>query len=409
MNRAGKLVLIAAIAAFSLSACPKEASAIGSQSASVSRQQGPGTGVGCPSQQEIEMALGNASALLEQGQFQSVVDALETFSKVKCDPRIFLLLAAAYEASGDLAKAEDTLVRAHAAWPSNTGIAASLAREYMNGGQVDKALQALNDFHVTEKTPLQEMQEGVVVYIASHRLVPAQTVAETACKVYPSLPTLLLLANVLQLEGRYKDVNRLLEGERKTYTDSAAFLITLAESESDAMLFDTARTDLEHAVGLDNKSYQAHYLLGNVLMAQNETDRAESEYRTAIELEPNQPRTYYQLALIFRDKQDEAGEKSMLTKALAADDRYAPAYCEMGRILIANHRLTDAVTQLNLAIQYNPRIEQAYYLMARAYAGLGQKEKADATIKRYTELRAANRRTSVDTHPGQLGVDDGTR
>jgi Tfp pilus assembly protein PilF len=175
------------------------------------------------------------------------------------------------------------------------------------------------------------------------------------------------------------------------------------------MLFDTARADLEHAIALDNKSYQAHYLLGNVLVAQNETDRAESEYRTAIELEPNQPRTYYQLALIFRDKQDEAGEESMLTKALAVDDHYAPAYCEMGRILIANHRLADAVTQLNLAIQYNPRIEQAYYLMARAYAGLGQKEKADAMVKRYAGLRAANRRTSVDTHPGQLGVDDATR
>jgi Tfp pilus assembly protein PilF len=239
--------------------------------------------------------------------------------------------------------------------------------------------------------------------------VPAQAVAETAYKSYPSLPTLLLLANVLQLEGRYKDVNRLLEDQRKAFGDSPAFLITLAESESDAMLFDHARADLEHAIALDNKSYQAHYLLGTVLIAQSETDRAESEYRTAIQLAPNQPRTYYQLALIFRDKQDEANEESMLKQALAADDHYAPAYCEMGRILMGQHRLADAVTQLNLAIQYNPQIEQAYYLMARAYAGLGQKDKADAIVKRYTALRAANRRSSVDTHPGQLGVDDGAR
>jgi predicted Zn-dependent protease len=77
----------------------------------------------------------------------------------------------------------------------------------------------------------------------------------------------------------------------------------------------------------------------------------------------------------------------------------------MGRILLGQHRLADAVTQLNLAIQDNPRIEQAYFLLARAYAGLGQKDQADAMVKRYTELRAANRRTSMDKRPNQLGVD----
>ena len=409
MNRVRKLALIAALTAFILPARSSEAAATSSQAPNAAHQRSSRIAAKCPSQQEIDMALGKASGLLEQAQYQGAVNILETFSKTKCDARIYLLLAAAHEANGDSGKAEEALALAHTAWPANTSIAASLAREYMNGGHVDKALQTLSDFHVTARTPLQEMQEGVIVYIAAHRLVPAQAVAETACKSYPSLPTLLLLANVLQLEGRYKDVNRLLEDQRKAFGDSPTFLITLAESESDAMLFDHARADLEHAIALDNKSYQAHYLLGTVLIAQSETDRAESEYRTAIQLAPNQPRTYYQLALIFRDKQDEANEESMLKQALAADDHYAPAYCEMGRILMGQHRLADAVTQLNLAIQYNPQIEQAYYLMARAYAGLGQKDKADAIVKRYTALRAANRRSSVDTHPGQLGVDDGAR
>ncbi len=408
MTRVERLALIAAFTACGLIACPNEAGATSQQSASSAHRGNPATTAQCPTQ-EIEMALGNASVLLQQAQYHDAVDVLETFSRSKCDPRIYLLLAAAQEATGNSAKAEETLARAHTAWPTNTSIAASLARAYMNSGQVDKALQALSDFHVTARTPLQEMQEGTVVYIAGHRLVSAQAVAEIAYKTYPSLPTLLLLANVLQLEGRYKDVNRLLADQRKTYADSPAFLITLAEGEFDAMLYDAARADLEHAIALDNKSYQAHYLLGNVLVAQNETDRAESEYRTAIQLAPNQPRTYYQLALIFRDKQDEANEESLLKQAIAADDHYAPAYCEMGRILMGQRRLADAVTQLNLAIQYNPQIEQAYYLMARAYAGLGQKDKADATVKRYTALRAANRRTSVDTHPGQLGIDERAR
>jgi tetratricopeptide (TPR) repeat protein len=358
----------------------------------------------CPAQQEIDRALGKASALLQQSQYSAAADVLEPFSSAKCDPRTYLLLAASLEAIGNSPKAEEALGRAHTFWPSNTSIAASLARSYLNAGQIDKAVQALGDFHVAATTPLQEMQVGVVVYLAAHRLVPALAVAETAYKSYPSLKTLLLLANVLQLQGRYKDVNRLLQDQRNAYATSPDFLVTIAESENDAMLWDAARADLEHAIALDNHSYRAHYLLGNVLAAQNETERAESEYRTAIELAPDQPRTYYQLALLLHAKQDDAGETALLTKALAADDHYAPAHCEMGRILLGEHRLADAVTQLNLAIQDNPRIEQAYYLLARAYAGLGQKNQADSMVKHYTELRAANRRTSVDKGPDQQGA-----
>lgn len=408
MTRAAKFPLIPVFACWSLLGCLAMAAPAGRQSAGGVPPASSKIAVQCPSQQETEAALGKASSLLEQAQYGVAIQTLETFTRGRCDPRISLLLAAAYEENGDVAKAEETLARAHSAWPANTGIAASLAREYMSKGQLEKAVQALSDFHVTAKTPLQEMQEGVIVYIACHRLVPAQMVAVMAYKSYPSLATLLLLANVLQLEGRYKDVNRLLEGARKDYADSADFLITFAESESDAMLLDAARADLERAIALDHKSYQAHYLLGNVLVTQNETDRAESEYRTAIELAPDNPRTYYQLALIFGARQDEAHEESFLQQALAADGHYSPAHCEIGRILLNQHRLADAVTQLNLAIQYNPRNEQAYYLLARAYGRLGQKDKADAMVERYTALRAANRRSSVDTHPGQLGTDEGT-
>ncbi len=306
-------------------------------------------------------------------------------------------------------KAEETLLDAHTIWPSNASIATSLAREYLKGKQIEKAARdLLEGFRATPGLPPQEMEVATLVFIAAHRLEQAHTVAEVAYKSYPGLNTLLLLANVLQLEGKYKEVNRLLEGKRRTYADSAPFLVTSAESEYDAMLYDESRTDLEHAVALVPSSYQAHFLLGNVLVAQNELDRAESEYRKSIDLAPDQPRAYYQLALLLRSKQDEAGEEPLLTRALAADDQYAPAHCELGRILMGRRQLADAVTQLTLAIQVNPRLEQAYYLLARAYSGLGQKDKADETVKRYKVLREANRHSAVDTDPNRPGADSPT-
>jgi tetratricopeptide (TPR) repeat protein len=409
MGHTARLVVMAGFAALCLTGGQRTTVAAGLQSVEAPRRTGSGTLSLCPPQQEINAALGKASSLLQQAQYKDAAEVLETFSIAKCDARTYLLLAAAHEASGDLTKAEDTLQRAHAFWPSNTSIAASLAREYLSEKQVDKAVAALGAFHVTVTTPLQEMQEGVVVYIAAHRLVPALALAETAYKSYPALNTLLLLANVLQLQGRYKDVNRLLQDQRKTYEGSPAFLITFAESENDALLWEAARDDLKRAIALDDKSYQAHYLLGTVLGAQNQVDQAESEYRTAIELAPNQPRAYYQLALLLHTKQDDVDEAALLTQALEADDHYAPAYCEMGRILMDQHHLAEAANQLNLAIQYNPQFEQAYFLLARVDAALGKRDEADAMVKRYTELRTANRRTSVDRRPGQIGVNQETQ
>jgi tetratricopeptide (TPR) repeat protein len=322
------------------------------------------------------------------------VEAVQSLDKLvngACDPRASLLTAGAYEASGNTAKAEETLQAAHSNWPANTSISTTLARQYMSGGAIDRAAKVLDGFRATQATPQQEIQIATLVFIAAHRLTAAHAVADAGYKYYPGVNSILLLANVLQLEGRYKDVIRLLADKRSLYGNFAPFLITIAESEYDAMLYDAARADLERAVSLNSNSYQAHYLLGNVLQAQTEIEQAEREYRNAISLAPNQPRTYYQLALLMHMRRNDADEEYLLRRALAADDHYAPAHCELGRILLSRHQLPDAVTELSLAIRYNPQLEKAYYLLARAYAGLGQRDKADELVKQYTDLRTANR------------------
>ena len=316
---------------------------------------------------------------------------LQPLSGMDCDARVSLLLAAAFEGEGAVPKATELLQRAHSVWPSNNSISASLAREYLAGGQKDKAVKALEHFHATAETPQQEMEMAVVVYLAAHQLVAAQTVAAAGYKSYPSVHTLLLLANTLQLQGRYPEVNHLLGSKRGIYGNSPEFLITLSESEFDASIYPAARDDLERAISLDSRSYQAHYLLGNVLAKQNDTDRAIAEYRLAIDLAPNQPRTYFQLALVLRSKQDEPGEERVLNQALTADDHYAPAQCELGRILLEEHRPADAVSHLSTAIQYNPRSEEAYFLLARAYAKLGEKHKSDEMVRQLVTVRKENR------------------
>jgi tetratricopeptide (TPR) repeat protein len=385
MRLMGKLTLLIALAV-----CTLAAGAVEGISVETAAQAHTDTTGNCLSQSDVEAALGNASAQMEQSQYADAAAILEPLSKKDCDARVSLLLAAAVEGQGNVAGATAILERAHAVWPTNDSIAASLAREYVQSSAVDKAAKALAHFHVTADMPEQEMQMAAVVYLAAHQLVPAQRVAEAAYKAYPSVHTLLLLANTLQMQGRYPDVNRLLGDKRETYADSPAFFITLAESEFDASNYPAAREDSRRAISLNSKLFQAHYILGNVLFKLDDGDGAIAEYHQAIDLAPNEPRSYFQLALVLKSQRNEAGEQQALEQTLSIDGHYAPAQCEMGRMLLETHRPADAVGHLTTAIQDNPRSEKAYYLLAQAYAQLGEKDKSDQMVTRLLAVQKEN-------------------
>lgn len=347
--------------------------------------------INCPTRDSLDAALGEASELMRQSRFEDAVTVLQPPAAKDCDARASLLLSAAFEARDDRADSIAVLKHAHNVWPANNSVSASLAREYLASGDNERAARALAHFHGTAETPEQELEMAVVVYFAAQQLPLAQAIAEQDYKYHPSVHSLLLLANALQLQGRYPDVNRLLAGKREMYADSPEFFVTLAESEADASIYAAARKDLHRAISLNPNLYQAHYLLGNLLVKTNDPDGGIAEYRLAIALAPERPRTYYQLALVLRGKQDDAGERQALEQALTADDHYAPAHCEMGRILLdEDHRPSDAVSHLLSAIQYNPRSEEAYFLLARAYAKLGDKAQADEIVKRLQVVRKEN-------------------
>jgi tetratricopeptide (TPR) repeat protein len=358
---------------------------------------------GCPSRGEVDAVLGQASILMGQSRFLEASVVLQPLTNTACDARVSLLLAAVFEGQGAPTKATAELERAHLKWPSNNSVAASLAREYLNEGDAPKAAKALSHFHATADTPAQEMRMAVLVYLAAHQLVAAQTVAEAAYRTCPSVSTLLLLANALQMQGRYSEVNRLLGNVRSAYSDSPEYLVTFAESEFDASRYSEARVDLARAVALAPNLYQAHYLFGNVLFKQGSLDDAVTEYRKAIVLSPSQPRTYFQLALALQAKQDHAGEQTALEQALATDGHYAPAQCEIGRILLEEHRPAEAVEHLNVAVESNPRSEKAYFLLARAYGQMGEKEKSNQMVKQLLAVKKENQTGTAAENEDQPG------
>ncbi len=349
----------------------------------------------CKPSSTRDQAIAAALSAMQQAQYAQAVEALQPFSTDPCDPHLVMLLAAAYEGSGDAAGAERILQQGHTAWPFDNDVAANLARLYLARNDKADAARALDHFQTSPETPWREIQLATVVFLANHQLQNAHASADSGFKSYPSIDSLLLLANTLQLEGRYKDVIALLNNQRATYSSSAPFLVTLAQSEYDAAMYDPARVDVQAANTLDPRIYAAHYLLGNLLLKTGQPEAAAEEYRAAMQLSPEQPRTYYYLALSLRAQHKDAEEEAILRKAISLDNGYALAHCELGRILLNTDRANDAVAQLVSAVADNASSEQAYYLLSRAYSRLGDQDKAEAMAKRLAEVRRANHTAGV--------------
>ncbi len=365
--------------------------AASSQAAPLAAESSSAGAPACPAAHDIDALLATASSLLEQGRFSEAVTALQAKSPPGCDPRVSLLLAAAFEGSGDTPAAVRVLEQAIAVWPANSSIATSLARYYLRAGDTAKAEQAIEQCKPDDSTPLRELQMMAMVYLENQNLPRAKTVAVLAYRRYPSEETLLFTANVLQLQGRDQDVLALLQKERPAYSNSAPFLITIAESEYDGSMYAPAREDLKRAVVLNARSYPAHYLLANVLVQTGDIDGGIREYHTAIELAPQQPRTYYRLGLALEKKVDNAGARNQFQRSLAVDGHYAPAYCELGKLELRANHLQDAADDLSRAIEYNPSLQESYFLLVQVYARMGERDKSRAVMDQWNAFKNSHR------------------
>lgn len=335
---------------------------------------------------------------MQSNQPQAVVALLQPAQAARCDARLALLLAAAYEIAGEADASTQTLQEANARWPENVSLGASLARVYAQQHDYAHAAHALEHCVAKESTPLQELQVIAVVELQAHNLKRAEQAGAFAFEAQPSRPALLFLANVLQLQGRSQDVVKLLNAHRAEYGSDPAFLITTAESENDAGLYLPARQDLQQALMAVPNSYPAHYVLGNVLVKTGDLAGAIREYQTAATLSPAQPRTWFQMGKAYEMEQREADAVTALRKALSLDDQYAPAYCELGKIEMRKSETAEAIAHLQRARTVNPAYSESWFLLVQAYARAGNKEKSRTTLDEWNAYKRAHPLQAADSH-----------
>ena len=133
--------------------------------------------------------------------------------------------------------------------------------------------------------------------------------------------------------------------------------------------FSEARTSINHVIEqlkeftaspeLKQTQAKAEVLRGEIALAENQTDEAETAFRRGLELLPNNKRAHLGLAQVFITSNKTAEAISEAKAALAAGEDSDLIYALLGHAQRRNKQNDEALTNLNEALKRNPGNSQA--------------------------------------------------
>ena len=185
-----------------------------------------------------------------------------------------------------------------------------------------------------------------------------------------------------------------------------------------------AYEQLEKAAQLNPASSEAHFQLAGVLRTMGQEDKARAElrifeesrqasvkqdiagtkanqaneflqkgdpqqaaavYREAIAQDPNNARTYYDLALALDQMGQLKEERDVLQKSLALDPNFAPVHNQLGFLSLRAGHAEDAEKQFKAAISLNPQYAEAQNNLGVVYGQQGKTKDAEELFREATE------------------------
>ena len=147
--------------------------------------------------------------------------------------------------------------------------------------------------------------------------------------------------------------------------------------------FAEAETEYRTAVKLDPDNAALHIALSRALNAQKKTDEGMREARLAIRLNPESDLAYFSLGNSLRLQEDWAGAAREYREAIKLNPDYAMTHNNLGFTLKEEGDIDGAIKEYREALRLNPREESA---MANLGNALEMKGDLDGAIAQYQQI-----------------------
>ena len=310
-----------------------------------------------------------AGELLLSSDPKRAIDYLRRSEAVRASSRTELLLARAYERTGDRESAHKMLESARRSAPDNPEVVRAVASYYRDTGQYAEAIRTLQGLHSKDATTLGEL--GYSYALAGDAHAAAQNYGAAASRAPRDIDIQLNAAQAMLNAGEL---------------DNAAAL-------------------LDHSATLNPDHYRLYALRGRLDAVQHRTENAIREYEAALQhlpegvpegvLYPISLRV--DLAQIYRDNGDSVNA-DRVTKdaenALNALDVAGPMRPEFLRLRaateIAGNNFDSAEKDLKEALQLEPRNSVLLLNYANLLWKTGRKEEAGKTYREALAIDPAN-------------------
>jgi tetratricopeptide (TPR) repeat protein len=145
---------------------------------------------------------------------------------------------------------------------------------------------------------------------------------------------------------------------------------------------DEGISEFREAIRLEPSLAEAHFNLGGALALQNKKADAIASYNAAVRFKPDWPEPRIRLAKLLADvgKADLAASQLTELLALRPDDWHT--HEQLGAILVAQAKLSEAVPHFVRVNQLQPAYAEGYLNLAKVYSAMGQSAVAIATARK---------------------------
>ena len=168
---------------------------------------------------------------------------------------------------------------------------------------------------------------------------------------------------------------------------------------------------LREAVRISPDYAEARANLGAALTP-TDADAAIRELEKAVALAPASVNTQFNLAVAYgaSGKAGPAKEIQQLRKVIELAPAFARAHLALGKALLRDGKVPDAVAALQEASRLEPKSGEAHYQLGLALARAGRQEEATAELQKGRDFVAAddrNQRAALDVAEGRAALEKG--
>lgn len=343
------------------------------------------------------------AALWYSGSSQKAISELET--SVRLDPAAgssYALLALAQRETGNLEKARSNLQRALALLPPAPANYIDFGVVFLREGELDKAMGQLEaGLNLGGSAgPMPDWDSaiaGMRELIAKH---PARADAHDMLG--------LLLgrkgADSNQVLAEFREAIRLNPNYAEAHNSMG---LVLAQTDDD----DGAIKEFREAARIRPDYAEAHANLGSALML-TDVESAIPELEKAVALDPASVEALFNLAEAYGNSPSHgtANQIETLRKVVSMAPTFARGHLALGKALLHDGKIDDAVTQLREATRLDPSSGEAHYQLGLALARAGKQAEATAEVQKGRQLSAAddrNQNAALDVSEGRAAFQKG--